>query len=168
MNATALSVIFLTAHYDLYCTFSKRTQRALDALNDATTRFLEVGSVRFHPRSRSEFLLEVQQTVLVKENVHAAILTSEDRSRESQFFFAARERRTRPCVLVLPTVIVTGQLHLKGASDAQRFLALEAGSFFPVTDATVKGDMPHTESLRSPVVMVKRDAVISLSLAGEA
>jgi hypothetical protein len=164
VSDTALSVIFVTAHYDLYCTFSTRTQRALDALNDATTRFLDVDSVRFHPRSGSESLLDVQQTVLVKENVHAAILTNEDRSRESRFFFAARERRTRPSVLVLPTVIVTGQLHMKAASDAQRFLALEASSFFPVTDATVTGDMPHTESRQSPVVMVKRDAVISLSM----
>jgi hypothetical protein len=162
-----LSVIFLTAHYDVHCTFSRRCQRALDAFNDTTTRFLEVETVRFHPRSSDEPLLELDKTVLVKENVYAAILTGEDRSRESRFFYAARERRTRPCVVSLPTVIVTGQLHVKGASDAQRFLALEAESFFPITDATVLGDSPRIPAIQSPVVMVKRDAVTSLSLGSE-
>lgn len=168
MNDPTLSVIFVTAHYDLHCTFCRLDQRALDAFNDTNTRFLEVESMRYHSRSGGEPLCEVDKTVLVKDNVYAAILTSEDRSRESRFFYAVRERRTRPCVLSLPTVLVTGQLHVKRASDAQRFLALEAEAFFPVTDATVMGDSPHIQTLQSPVVMVKRDAVTSLSLGIDA
>ena len=66
-------------------------------------------------------------------------------------------------VILLPTVIVKGQLHPKLANDPQGYLTLEAGSFVPVTAATVYGHCDAEHELESPVVVVNKDTISSLS-----
>jgi hypothetical protein len=164
VNGVSASVIFVTAHYDLHCNVPIRAGRALDAFNDHTTRFLELQNVKFFERARSEPLLEVGNTLLVKDNVHLALLLNEDRTNERKVFFATQEKRTVQAVMSLPTVIVKGDLHLKSASDAHGFLSVEAGSFFPVTNAVVFGYTAAVKDVQSPVVLVKKDAICSLTL----
>lgn len=164
VNSASASVIFVMAHYDVHCQISIRSGRAFDVFNDGTTRFLELENVRFFQRTCNEPMLEVNRTVLVKDNVHLAILMDEDRSNERKVFFATREKKTMQGVISLPTVIVKGEVHVKAASDAQGFLSIEAASFFPVTDATVLGYSSAAAPLNSTVVLVKKDAISSLAL----
>ena len=102
MNGSSTSATLVTPHYDLHCQLSVRGNRALELFNDASKRFLSVEDVRFHPHCGDSPLLDVSQTLIVKENVHLVILDSEDRSKESRFYFAARERRTFQTVISLP------------------------------------------------------------------
>ena len=164
MNAVSSSVIFLTAHYDIHCSVLTRSGRLLDAFNDSSTRFLELENVRFFQQASGEPVMELPKSVLVKDNIHLAILVSEDRTTESKVFYATLERKTLSAVVALPTVLVKGHVHVKSAADPQGFFALEAGIFFPVTSATVLGRSAAAAPLPGSVVMVKKDAVTSLSL----
>jgi hypothetical protein len=77
---------------------------------------------------------------------------------------AARERICLDTVISLPNVLVVGQLHVKSATDAQGYLMLEARSFIPVTAATIYDHSDSNTRLESPVVLVKKDAISSMSL----
>jgi hypothetical protein len=141
-----------------------KSGRAVDVLNDTTTRYLEIEQVRFFQRTGSELVAEVPRALLVKNNVHLVLLVSEDRSNERRVFFAAQERRTHTAVISLPTVVVKGELHVKSAADPQGFLSIQAGSFIPVTDATVFGHAPDTAPIISSVVLINKDAITSLAI----
>ena len=165
VNGVSASVIFVMAHYDLHCNISKRSGRALDVFNDHSTRYLELEDARFYYRASTEPVIEVNRTMLVKDNVHLAILVSEDRKKENTFFFATREKRTMQGVISLPSVIVKGDVHVKAATDVPAFLSIAAGSFFPVTNATVLGHASAAVPLESPVVLVKSAAISSMALS---
>ena len=165
MSGASVSVIFVTTQYDLHCEIPIRSGRAFDVFNDSTTRFLELENVKFYQHASSEPVLEVSKTVLVKDNVHLALLVSDDRSAERKVFFAAQEKKkTMQAVVSLPTIIVKGEIHVKAAKDTQGFLSIEAASFIPVTNATVLGYSPTSVPMDSPVVLVKKDAISSLAL----
>ncbi len=164
MNGVSTTVIFVTAHYALHCNVFTRTGRLLDAFNDSSTRYLELEQVRYFEHTGDEPVLELPKSVLVKDNIHLAILVGEDRSSESKVFFATLERKTLSAVVALPTALVKGHVHVKSVNDAQGFLTLEAGNFFPVTSATVLGHAAATRQLPGSVVMVNREAIFSLSL----
>ncbi len=168
VNGATTSVIFVTAHYDVHCTVFTRGGRLLDAFNDSNTRFLELEDVRYFAHGSREPAIELPKTLLVKENIHLAILVSEDRRNESKVFFATLERRTMNAVVALPTVVVKGQVHAKAAVDPQGFLTYEAASFFPVTSATLIGNLAldRLSGTESPgaVIMVNKNAIFSLSL----
>ncbi len=168
MNGASASVVFVMTHFDLHCNVSTRSGRALDVFNDHSTRYLELEDARFYCHTSTEPVIEVDRTVLVKDNVHLAILVSEDRAKETTFFFATREKKTMQGVISLPSVIVTGDVHVKAAADVPAFLSLEAGSFFPVTNASVLGHASAAAPLESPVVLVKSDAISSMALSRNA
>ncbi len=165
METASASVIFVMSHYDLHCEISTRSGRVIDVLNDHTTRYLHLDHVRFCHRARREPVLETNKTVLVKDNVHLAILVSENRSKEGRAFFAAREKKTVNGVISLPNAIVQGEIHIKSTTDATAFLSIEATSFFAVTDATVLGISNTDAPLASHVVLVKKDAITTLTMA---
>ncbi len=163
MNGVSTSVIFVTKHYDLYCNVCTRSVRLLDAFNDSSTRYLELDNVRYCRPEGEEPVLELPKALLVKDNIHLAILVSEDRRNESKVFFATLERRTMQATVALPNVLVTGQIHAKGANDPQGYLTFEAGMYFPVTSAIVVGRPDLTPS-PGAVVMVNKSSVVTLAL----
>lgn len=167
MSDNSAPVIFVTANYDLHCSMPVRRGRALDMFNDSSTRYLEVRHVSFYQRPAEEPILDVDSTLLVKDNIQLAILVSEDRPSESRMFFATLGKKSISGVVSLPNAIVKGQVHAKSAVDAAGFLSLEAASFFPVTDATVLGHSPTSGAFESSVVAVNKAAVSSLTLLHE-
>ncbi len=86
-------------------------------------------------------MAELASTVLVKSSLQAVLLLDEDRPNESKVFFASMARKTMEVVVTLPTILVEGRIHTKSATDLQAYLSLEAGSFFPVTAAKVRGQI---------------------------
>ena len=141
------------------------SSRALDAVNDHSTRFLKLESVRVCASGQSEPLFELPNTVVLKSMVQAVLLLNEDRSNESKVFFASLARKTHEATILLPTMIVNGRIHTKAGGDMPTFLSLETGMFFPVTGATVRyGDRFET-TRQCPVVLVQKDQIATITAA---
>lgn len=163
MTGHSATAIFVLAHSDVHGTVATGTNRLLDVLNDQNTRYLKVDRVRICPRAEGHALAELSDTVLIKNNIHLVMLVDEDRRRDSQVFFASLARKTLDAVLTLPTVLVQGRVHTKSASDPQGFLTLEAGTFFPLTNVKIQDDACEGGWQESPVVLVNKEMVASLS-----
>ena len=163
VNATSASVIFVASHYYLHGDFSLGTSRVLEVLNDPTTRYLKLENVRILEDASDEPFCQLGATVLVKENIHLAMLVAEDRPSDNKVFFATRERKTFHCVVSLPSMLVEGRLHTKMATEPQSFLSLEAGAFFPITGASLR-QLGTARRFDSSVVWINKTAVSSISL----
>lgn len=148
----------------MHCNLPTGYSRALDSFNDQTTKFLELCDARFFRRSESEPLAESPKVVLIKDNVHVAILLGEDRSTERTLFFASRSTNAVPALVTLPNVIVRGLIHMKSAKDVPGFFSFDAGTFFPITNATVLGHCSVAQPIEHAVAMVRKDAVSSIAL----
>lgn len=163
MNSHSATAVFVSFHYDTHGTVVTGAGRLLDVLNDQNTRFLKLENVRVCPRAENHALVELGSSVLIKDNVHLVMLLGEDRSSESKVFFASLARKTVDVVVTLPTVVVEGRIHTKSASDAQAYLSLEAGAFFPLTAARIQDDACEDGWLDSPVVLVNKALLSSIS-----
>ncbi len=151
------------SHYDAHGTVATGTGRLLDVLNDQNTRFLKLDNVRICPRAESHALVELTSTVLIKNNIHLVLLLGEDRRSESKVFFASLARKTIDVVVTLPTILVEGRIHTKTANDPQAYLSLEAGLFFPLTAAKIQDDACEGGWLESPVVLINKEMLSSIS-----
>ncbi|MHB8969567.1 MAG: hypothetical protein ACYC3X_05885 [Pirellulaceae bacterium] len=167
MNSQSASTVFVLPHYDVYGTAPIGTTRILDVLNDHTTRYLKLNDVRICAPGDPLAMAELASTVLDKNSLQAVLLLGDDRQNESKVFFATLARKTTNVFITLPTIIVEGRIHNKHASDYQTYLSLEATAFFPVTAATVRGPMGIGNRLESPVVLVHKDRVSTISPANE-
>ena len=163
MNGSSASAVFVLAHHDLYGDIRTGQSRILDVLNDSNTRFIRLDNMRVHRPRIAAPQYELSGSVVVKERIHAVLLSDEDRPGESKVFFAARERKTRAAVATLPTMVVEGRVHSKSVHDPQSFLTLESAMFFPVTDAVLWRDTDGSEPWRSPVALVNTRLLTSLS-----
>jgi hypothetical protein len=101
--------------------------------------------------------------VIVKTHLQAVLMLGEDRSSESKVFFASLARKTMDVVVTLPTILVEGRIHTRVANDLLAYLSLEAGVFFPVTAAKIRGRMRMGNLLECPVVLVNKDKVSTIS-----
>ena len=163
MNSDSATALFVLSHHDAHGTVATGTGRLLDVLNDQNTRFLKLDNVRICPRAESHALVELTSTVLVKNNIHLVLLFGEDRRSESRVFFASLARKTIDVVVTLPTILVEGRIHTKTAHDAQAYLSLEAGFFFPLTAAKIQDDACEGGWLESPVVLINKEVLSSIS-----
>ncbi len=163
MTGHSATAIFVLSHHDARGTVDTGTGRLLDVLNDQYTRFMKLDNVRVCPRAESHALVELSHTVLIKDNIHLVILLGEDRRTESKVFFASLARKTLDVVITLPTIVVEGRIHTKAATDPQSYLSLEAATFFPLTTARIQDDACEGGWLESPVVLVNKGALSSIS-----
>jgi hypothetical protein len=162
VNGSSASAILILPHYELHGDVPTGSGRLLDVLNDQSTRFLKMAHVRFVRRGSNHIVSEVSNSVVVKSNIHLALLVDEDRPNYTKFFYATQERKTLDSLITLPTMLIEGRIHLKTAADPQSFLSIEAGTFFPVTNATIHYSA-SSEPTDSPVVLINKEAVSSLS-----
>jgi hypothetical protein len=167
VNSQSAKAVFVLPHYDVYGRASTGSSRILDVLNDQNTRYLKLDGVRICAPGDRMALAELASTVLVKSSLQAVLLLDEDRPSESTVYFASMARKTMEVIVTLPTIMVEGRIHTKTASDLQAYLSLEAGIFFPVTAAKIRGQMRTGNLLESPVVLVNKDRVSTISPTGE-
>jgi hypothetical protein len=163
VNSDSATALFVLSHHDAHGTVATGTGRLLDVLNDQNTRFLKLNDARICPRAERHALVELTSTLLIKNNIHLVVLLSEDRRGESRVFFASLARKTIDVVVSLPTVVVEGRIHTKMANDAQAYLSLEAGAFFPLTAARIQDDACEGGWLESPVVLINKEMLTSIS-----
>jgi hypothetical protein len=163
VNSHSATAIFVLSHYDAHGSVDTGTGRLLDVLNDQNTRYLKLENVRICPRAETHALVELASTVLIKNNIDLVVLLGEDRRSESKVFFASLARKTIDAVVTLPTILVEGRIHTKMANDPQAYLSLEAGAFFPLTAAKIQDDACEGGWLESPVILVNKEALSSIS-----
>lgn len=165
MNDPTGTAVFVMPHYDVHGHITATNSRALDVLNDHSTRFLKLDSVRVCAAGRPDPLFELPNTVVLKSMVQAVLLLNEDRSNESKVYFASLARKTQEVTILLPTMIVKGLIHTKAGGDMTTFLSLETGMFFPVTGVHVRyGD--HFEATRDcEVVLIHKDRIATITAA---
>jgi len=163
VNTHSATALFVLSHYDAYGSVATGTVRLLDVLNDQNTRYLKLDSVRICPRAESHALVELTSTLLIKNNIQLVVLLGEDRRSESKVFFASLARKTIDVVVTLPTILVEGRIHTKMANDAQKYLSLEAGAFFPLTAAKIQDDACEGGWQECPVILINKEALSSIS-----
>ncbi|MHB0959982.1 MAG: hypothetical protein ACYC6N_11050 [Pirellulaceae bacterium] len=163
MNSQSAKAVFVLSQYDVYGRAAVGSARMLDVLNNETTRFLKLESVRICPPGDLVAITELANTLLVKSQLQAVLLPDEDRPSDSKVFFASLNRKTMKVVISLPTILVEGRIHTKTATDFNGYLTLEAGIFFPVTNATVRGQSRMGNVLECPVILVNKETVSTIS-----
>ncbi len=163
MNDSTSTAIFVLPHYDVHGHITSTSSRALDAMNDHSTRFLKLESVRVCAAGCAEPLFELPHTVVLKSMVQAVLLLNEDRSNESKVYFASLARKTPEATILLPTMIVKGRIHTKAGGDMPTFLSLETGMFFPVTGARVQYGDRFEATLDCQVVLVHKDQIATIT-----
>jgi hypothetical protein len=163
VNSHSATAVFVSFHHDTHGTVVTGTSRLLDVLNDQNTRFLRLENVRICPRAENHALVELNTCALIKDNIHLVMLLGDDRRSESKVFFASLARKTVDVVVALPTILVAGRIHTKTASDAQGYLSLEAGAFFPLTAARIQDDACEGGWQECPVVLVNKAVLCSIA-----
>jgi len=166
VDGHSAAAFFVLSHHDLHGLVATGTGRLLDILNDQNTRYLKLNNVRICPRAENHTLVTLASTILLKNNIHLALLLGENRRSEGQVFFASLARTTIDVVLSLPTVVVEGRIHAKAAKaaqDPQTYLSLEAAAFFPLTEARILGDACSDGRQENSVILVNKEAISSIS-----
>lgn len=163
MTDSTGSAVFVLPHYDVHGRITATSSRALDVMNDHSTRFLKLDSVRVCGPGCPEPLLELPHTVVLKNLVQAVLLFNEDRTSESKVYFASLARKTQEATILLPTMFVKGRVHSKAGGDMLTFLSLETGIFFPVTNAQVRYGEHFATSLDCQVVLVQKDRIATIT-----
>lgn len=163
MTTSSASAILLMSHYGMQCEIQTGRVRVLDVLNDQSSHYMQVEDAKIFRRDSMESRIKVPRALVVKDNIHMVVPVGESHKDDSKLFFATLERRTYSVSVMLPSGLVEGCLHVKSAKDPQSFLAVEAAPFVPVTKATVYDLASSAQRLESPVVLIKKATISSLT-----
>jgi hypothetical protein len=160
---------FLTNEYRISGEVSVRLRPLADSINDATTDYLEIENVYVSPiQQPADIKANYQYGSLSKENVVMVILARlEDGLSRSSSYGDYVGHIVHDVFLTVPSFEVRGSLATRGKIGLRDYMAMQAGRFIPVAEATATVSLAPNIRFQGGMILVNRSHIGIICMSGE-
>jgi hypothetical protein len=158
MALEEIPVIICTDDHRLAVVIAGKGQRVLEILNDPGSTYLPIFEVLIQRMSEVTSKNRLPEATIVKSRLAICVLAADLHEAPERRQYAFVEKMKLAATVLVQGWEVQGTISFKGSPDAVSLLQREFGSFFPLTDATIR-HATTDQSFSASVAIVNKSLV---------